>query len=73
MGNARKKPRQMPREFHSLKAAIEAQGLTQRQAAAILGMSEFYVSKIVNRRERPSLARAVRISQAFNVNVASLL
>lgn len=73
MGNTSKKTRQQPREFHSLKAAIEAKGLTQRQAAVVLGMTEPYVSKIVNRKERPSLARAVRISQLFNVNVASLL
>lgn len=73
MANTRKKARVLPRRFHSLAAAIEAQGITQRQAAVLIGKDEPYVSKLVNRKARPSLEMAVRIERLFNVDPAGML
>ena len=61
------------RRFYSFKAAIEAAGITQREAARRIGKSEPYVSKLVHRKERPSLAMAIRIEREFNVDPSALL
>lgn len=73
MKNARKNRGMLARRFYSLKAALDAHDLKQNEAARILGKSEAYVSKLVNRRERPSLEIAVRIEQLWNVDPSGLL
>ena len=73
MRNARKKAEVEPRRFHSLAAAKEYRGLTQTEMARMLGKSAPYVSKLINRKERPSLEMAIRIERLFNVDPAGLL
>lgn len=72
MGNTRKNGR-AGKVYSSLREGIKARGLSQVEAARILGKSEPYVSKLVNKKERPSLEMAVRIARLFNVDPAGLL
>ena len=47
--------------------------MTQREVARLIGRTESYVSKLVHRRERPSLRMALVIERELNVDPAALL
>jgi plasmid maintenance system antidote protein VapI len=56
-----------------LAAAIKERGLTQRAAAAILGVSEAFMSDLVHGRRRYTAALAVRVQHAFDIPASELL
>jgi len=74
MGNTRKNARKgVPEKYYSVQAAIEAQGLTRKQVCDLIGKDKSYVSKLVNRKARPSLVMAERIGRVLNVEISALL
>ena len=73
MWNTRKKTGRAPDKYFSVAAAIEAQGLTRKQVCDLIGKDKSYVSKLVNRKARPSFEMAVRIERVLHVDIAALL
>lgn len=61
------------RRHRSLRTALVEMGLSQREAARQLGISEAHVSNILSRRHRPSLRLAIRIEKLFNVDPSVLV
>jgi transcriptional regulator with XRE-family HTH domain len=62
-----------PRVFHSILDFLEASDLTQAQLAARLNKSQPYISKVINRRQEPSLRDALRIARVCRVPLESLV
>lgn len=61
------------RRYPNLKAFLADTGRTQSEFADRLGITQHYLSKIVNGRQRPSLPLALKIAAAAQVPVASLM
>jgi len=62
----------MRRAYATLRDWVEATG-SQAQAAKVLGLSEPYLSLLLNRKRQPSLDQALRIAGIANIPVESLL
>ena len=56
-----------------LKAFIDATGTSQAKLARQVGISQSYLSRIVNRRDTPLLELAIRIHMATGVPYESLV
>jgi transcriptional regulator with XRE-family HTH domain len=57
----------------NLAEALKASGLTQAQYAALLGLSQSYLSRLVNGVLEPPLHVAVRVAERAGVPVESLV
>lgn len=53
----------------AIRSVRESKGLTQREAAAVLGVSETHLSLLENGKNRPSLALVEAIAEAWGVDV----
>jgi transcriptional regulator with XRE-family HTH domain len=62
-----------PKRFTTIRAALEAQGLTQREFARLIDCSEPYVSNLLAGKFRPSLPVADRIQRVLNVDLGAIL
>jgi plasmid maintenance system antidote protein VapI len=57
----------------AIRRAIAARGLTQQDAAALLGISESYLSDVLNKRRGISGFVAVRLEAHFGISAQKLL
>jgi transcriptional regulator with XRE-family HTH domain len=62
-----------PKRFTTMRAAMEAKGVTQRELARLIDTSEAHVSNILAGRTRPSLTLADRIQRVLNVDLGAML
>jgi len=58
--------------MHALSKWLSANHKTQVAAAADFGITQHYLSEIINRVKRPSLEVALRISKATGITVEEL-
>lgn len=68
-----KRKRTVYPDLNTALEALGAQGVTQKDFAARLGMSEGYLSDLKNGRVRPSLQLAARLSEEAGVPIQSFL
>lgn len=61
------------RAYPNLTSYLDGTGQTQAQAAARIGCSQGYFSKLVRGLQQPSLDEALRISRLTGVPVESLV
>lgn len=71
MTRATRKTVQKP--FTTLRGALDAHGMTQRELARLIGKDEPYVSNLLRGKFRPSLPMADRIQRVLNVDLAAML
>lgn len=60
-------------KYDSLKAFVEATGIVQMTLAHDLGISQGHLSKLISRKEQPSLTLAYRIHRRYNVAMEGLV
>jgi transcriptional regulator with XRE-family HTH domain len=61
-------------QYQSLRAAVDASKLTQREIARRVGITESYLSHLLkDGRRQPSLSIAMRLSRVLGVDPAALL
>ena len=53
----------------TIKTKMQEKGLTQRQMAELVGVSQAYISYIVNRQRTPSLRIALKIARVLDCPV----
>lgn len=56
-----------PTPGQALKQVLVDRGITQREAAAALGITDAYLSSIILGKETPGLTLAVRIEDTYGV------
>jgi transcriptional regulator with XRE-family HTH domain len=63
----------MKRRYRTVRAYLEANGITQEQFARVLGISQAHLSEILSGRKRPSVAVALQIEAVTGVTVRQLI
>lgn len=62
----------MKNPLTNVKIELIKQGMTQKELAAKVGITEEYLSKIVNQKNTPSVTIALKISDALTKTVEEL-
>jgi DNA-binding XRE family transcriptional regulator len=62
----------MKKPLTNVKIELIKQGMTQKELAAKVGITEEYLSKIVNQKNTPSVTIALKISDALTKTVEEL-